>query len=83
MCALRAADHSDLVARLQASGVAVYLISGGFRQLIAPIQQQLDIPAGHVFANTILYDDGTAASLLHLRSATCTTAIALEGSSRP
>ena len=50
---------SELVASLQRSGVAVFLISGGFRQLIDPIQQQLSIPSGHVFANTILFDDGT------------------------
>jgi phosphoserine phosphatase len=59
--------RSDLVASLQGGGVAVYLISGGFRQLIDPIQQQLAIPSGHVFANTILFSEGVSSLLTSLR----------------
>ena len=45
-----------LVAALQARGTGVYLVSGGFRQIINPIAASLGIPLADVFANTILFD---------------------------
>ena len=33
----------------------MFLVSGGFRVIINPIAQQLNIPLDHVFANTILH----------------------------
>jgi len=45
----------DLVAKLQARGTAVFLVSGGFRAVINPIADLLSIPRSHVFANTILF----------------------------
>ena len=41
---------------LRAHGKEVFLVSGGFRQIIHPLAQSLDIPIEHVFANTILFD---------------------------
>ena len=41
----------QLVAALQARGVAVYLISGGFRELSLPIARALDVPPKNLFAN--------------------------------
>jgi phosphoserine phosphatase len=46
----------DLVARLHARGVAVFLVSGGFRAIINPIADALAIPRDRVHANTILFD---------------------------
>eukprot|EP00879_Flechtneria_rotunda_P018060 GHRR01018929.1.p1 GENE.GHRR01018929.1~~GHRR01018929.1.p1 ORF type:complete len:615 (+),score=140.48 GHRR01018929.1:3-1847(+) len=40
-----------LIKALQARGVAVYLISGGFRELTLPIGKHLEIPRENVFAN--------------------------------
>ena len=40
-----------LVEELQSRGVKVYLISGGFRQLILPVADLLDIPHDNIFAN--------------------------------
>lgn len=44
------------MALLRARGQQVFLVSGGFRQVIHPLAASLDIPLSHVFANTILHD---------------------------
>lgn len=46
----------ELVAALRAHGKEVFLVSGGFRQIIHPLAQKLGIPLEHVFANSILFD---------------------------
>lgn len=46
----------ELVTLLRARGQQVFLVSGGFRQIIHPLAQSLDIPLTHVFANTITHD---------------------------
>ncbi|KAG0582554.1 hypothetical protein KC19_3G068900 [Ceratodon purpureus] len=49
----------ELISKLQLTGRDVYLVSGGFRQMIAPVAAQLNIPSENVFANTLLFgDDG-------------------------
>ena len=45
----------ELVARLQSKQTAVYLISGGFRNIIYPIADALDIAREHVYANQLLF----------------------------
>lgn len=45
----------DLLDVLAARGVKVFLVSGGFRQIIEPLAEQLGIPKGHVFANNLLF----------------------------
>ena len=45
----------ELVQLLQSRGVAVFLVSGGFRPIINPIADMLSISRDHVFANTILF----------------------------
>ena len=50
---------ATLVAALQAKGKDVYLVSGGFRVMIDPVADELGIPRRNVFANTILFDEGT------------------------
>ena len=45
----------ELTQRLQERGTAVYLVSGGFRSIINPIADMLNIPRDHVYANTIVY----------------------------
>ena len=52
---MHAAGIPELVARLQARGADVFLVSGGFRAIIDPIAYLLAIPRDHVFANTILF----------------------------
>ncbi|KAI6658629.1 Phosphoserine phosphatase-like [Oopsacas minuta] len=47
----------ELVACLHSRGTDVYLVSGGFREIIGPAADQLSIPADRVFANSILFDD--------------------------
>ena len=44
-----------LVSALHGRQTAVYLISGGFRGIIAPIADQLGIDRSHVYANTICF----------------------------
>jgi phosphoserine phosphatase len=51
----------ELVARLQARGADVFLVSGGFRAIIDPIADLLGIPLDHVHANTILFEVGCMA----------------------
>ncbi|KAF8065537.1 hypothetical protein HT031_003138 [Scenedesmus sp. PABB004] len=52
----------ELVRALQARGTAVFLVSGGFRQVIHPIAEALGIPLSHVYANQLLFkEDGSYA----------------------
>eukprot|EP00879_Flechtneria_rotunda_P017585 GHRR01018435.1.p1 GENE.GHRR01018435.1~~GHRR01018435.1.p1 ORF type:complete len:205 (+),score=69.83 GHRR01018435.1:435-1049(+) len=52
----------ELVKKLQSSGKAVFLVSGGFRQLIHPIAETLGIPVSNVYANQLLFkEDGSYA----------------------
>lgn len=46
-----------LIATLQARGTHVYLVSGGFTQMIFPLAHRLSLPRDRVFANTILFGD--------------------------
>jgi phosphoserine phosphatase len=45
------------VQTLHQRGTHVYLVSGGFRQMIEPIRRELDIPPERVYANELLFDD--------------------------
>lgn len=45
----------QLVKKLQSQGKAVFLVSGGFRQVIHPIAESLGIPLGNVYANQLLF----------------------------
>ena len=51
----------ELRDKLKEKGKTVYLVSGGFRQMIHPIAEYLDIPVPtNVWANNLLYlDDGS------------------------
>jgi len=51
----------ELLALLQAQGKKVFLVSGGFRQIIHPLAQGLGIPLDQVFANNIQFQDGDGA----------------------
>uniref|UniRef100_H2Z6U5 Phosphoserine phosphatase n=1 Tax=Ciona savignyi TaxID=51511 RepID=H2Z6U5_CIOSA len=44
-----------LVKKLQARGCAVYLVSGGMLEIIAPVARKLGIPLENVFANRLKY----------------------------
>ena len=46
----------SVVEALQARGTDVFLVSGGFTQMIFPVADVLSIPRSRVFANTILFD---------------------------
>lgn len=48
---------AEVISGLQARGTHVYLVSGGFTQMIAPVASVLNIPQERVFANTILFND--------------------------
>lgn len=45
-----------LIKSLQEKKVDVWLVSGGFRIMIEPVAQQLNIPISNIVANTILFD---------------------------
>ncbi|CAN6469804.1 unnamed protein product [Victoria cruziana] len=46
---------ADLVKKLKAANVNVYLISGGFRQMINPVASILGIPHENIYANELLF----------------------------
>ena len=48
---VRAQGIRELIGALQSRGIAVYLISGGFRELTMPIARELGVPGENVFAN--------------------------------
>ena len=51
---------AELISTLEQRGTHVYLISGGFVQMIAPLAAQLALPRGRVIANTLLFNhDGS------------------------
>ena len=45
----------DLVKELQARNVEVFLISGGFRELVLPVAAVLNIPRSNIYANRFVY----------------------------
>lgn len=47
---------AELVAALHGAGKSVFLVSGGFTQMIHPVADLLRIPRERVFANTLLFD---------------------------
>lgn len=58
----RVVEGADrLIRLLQARGIAVYFISGGFRELTLPLAKYLGVPKEHVFANRMnwQWDDET------------------------
>ena len=58
---------AELITALHGNGQDVYLVSGGFRQMIEPVAARLGISNSNIFANTLLFDrDGAFAD--HLRS---------------
>ncbi|CAL9200937.1 unnamed protein product [Musa hybrid cultivar] len=46
---------AELTKKLMAQNTDVYLISGGFRQMINPVALQLGIPLENIFANQLLF----------------------------
>mmetsp|Transcript_27808 Transcript_27808/g.69752 ORF Transcript_27808/g.69752 Transcript_27808/m.69752 type:complete len:283 (-) Transcript_27808:331-1179(-) len=49
-----------LFTALRANGKTVYLVSGGFRQMINPVAVALGVPEANIFANTLLFsEDGS------------------------
>eukprot|EP01039_Chlorochromonas_danica_P010242 gene10242-11336_t len=51
----------EVVDLLHAQNKVVYLVSGGFRQMIAPVAETLRIPSHRIYANNLLFNenDGT------------------------
>lgn len=47
----------ELIKKLKAKNTNVYLISGGFRQMINPVASILGIPLTNIFANQLLFGD--------------------------
>lgn len=47
---------ADLVKALHAKGKHVFLVSGGFKQLIEPVAVRLNIPVDNVYANVLQFD---------------------------
>jgi len=47
----------ELLQTLKNQGKEVFLVSGGFRQIIHPLAESLGIPVSHVFANRILFNE--------------------------
>lgn len=52
---LPCAGVADLIFKLQQRGTDIFLVSGGFRAIIHPIAETLNIPVDHVYANTIMF----------------------------
>lgn len=50
-----------LVSTLQSRGTDVYLVSGGFRQMIGPVADLLGVPRSNIYANNILFSDSDGA----------------------
>ena len=64
---------AEFVKALHAKGVAVYLVSGGFTQMIHPIADLLGVSRERVHANTILFGDDGAYAGFDKEAFTCKT----------
>jgi phosphoserine phosphatase len=53
-----------LMAALQQKQVDIWLVSGGFRIMIEPVAQLLNIPTSNIVANTILFDNNNEGNYL-------------------
>eukprot|EP00600_Ochromonadales_sp_CCMP1393_P007552 CAMPEP_0174968248 /NCGR_PEP_ID=MMETSP0004_2-20121128/8026_1 /TAXON_ID=420556 /ORGANISM="Ochromonas sp., Strain CCMP1393" /LENGTH=266 /DNA_ID=CAMNT_0016217455 /DNA_START=169 /DNA_END=969 /DNA_ORIENTATION=- len=51
----------ELIDTLHSKGKIVYLVSGGFRQMIEPVADLLNIPLHRIYANNILFDEESGA----------------------
>lgn len=51
------AGVKELVSALHLNNIEVFLVSGGFRLMIEPVAEQLQIPLRNIYANTIYFDD--------------------------
>mmetsp|Transcript_17849 Transcript_17849/g.24696 ORF Transcript_17849/g.24696 Transcript_17849/m.24696 type:complete len:317 (+) Transcript_17849:40-990(+) len=47
----------ELIAALQAKGKHVYLVSGGFRQMIGPVADLIGVPRSNIYANNLLFSE--------------------------
>ncbi|WOL01449.1 hypothetical protein Cni_G10165 [Canna indica] len=47
---------AELIKELMAKNTDVYLVSGGFRQMINPVALQLGIPLENIFANQLIFN---------------------------
>uniref|UniRef100_A0A7S2D0K5 phosphoserine phosphatase n=1 Tax=Octactis speculum TaxID=3111310 RepID=A0A7S2D0K5_9STRA len=47
----------ELIDALHERGTAVYLVSGGFRQMINPIAERLSIPLDRIYANNLIFNE--------------------------
>ena len=47
----------ELVGNLHSNGVAVFLISGGFIQMVTPIANMLNIPVDNIYANELRFNE--------------------------
>lgn len=45
----------ELITKLKAKNTDVYLVSGGFRQMIQPVAELLGLPVENIFANQLLF----------------------------
>lgn len=46
----------ELMGSLQAKNIDIWLVSGGFRIMIEPIAERLNISKSNIYANTLLFD---------------------------
>ncbi|KAJ1263300.1 hypothetical protein BS78_09G173000 [Paspalum vaginatum] len=46
---------ADLIKKLETNNTAVFLVSGGFRQMIKPVAFELGLPPENIFANQLLF----------------------------
>lgn len=46
----------ELINKLHSNGKMVFLVSGGFHQMIEPIAEAVNVPSHRIFANKILFD---------------------------
>lgn len=51
----------ELINLLHSKGKMVYLVSGGFRQMIEPVASRLKIPHHRIYANNLLFDPSNGA----------------------
>ena len=63
-------DHRGLVDLLRSQGKEVYLVSGGFRQLIEPFAEYLSIPEENLFCNRLLFNSKGKFGLCYVRVST-------------
>eukprot|EP00301_Raphidiophrys_heterophryoidea_P025386 c8507_g1_i1.p1 GENE.c8507_g1_i1~~c8507_g1_i1.p1 ORF type:complete len:118 (+),score=34.10 c8507_g1_i1:290-643(+) len=64
----------ELVQNLQSHNIQVFLVSGGFRQMIEPVAEAIGVPKENIYSNLLLFAENGEYKDFDRSQPTCTSA---------